>query len=117
MNTKTLLVVDDDLNTRKLLFSIFKTSFHVLSSVNGEESLKLFESNKIDIAILDYHLPGLDGIETLKKIKKGNMKIAVFIMSCDEDYTISNRAKNSGSNGFIMKPFDPEQIKSIIAAV
>lgn len=75
-----LLIVDEGLYIRKLLCKIFRDSkFQVLTSKNELQALQTIETNEIDVALLDYHMPELNGIET-SKIKQFNAQINVVII-------------------------------------
>ncbi len=114
---QTLLIVDDDANLRRLFCKTFKNKYKVLAAKNGYQALNTVTTNKVDIVMLDYHMPGIDGIETLKGIKQLDDKIPVIIVTCDTSKGLPAKAKNLGASGYIPKPFAPDDIVTIVSCV
>jgi DNA-binding response OmpR family regulator len=78
----TLLIVDDNdvlLTTRKLIFE--RAGYRVLTAATGSAGLSIFESNDIDIAIVDYHLPDTNGDELCRKMKKLDDNVRLILAS------------------------------------
>lgn len=111
----SLLVVDDEINIRHLLKKIFEDSYRISTAENGLEALRIIKTSDVNVVLLDYNMPVLDGLETLKRIKEINDKISVVILSADYNSELSLKAKETGVDGFILKPFDPEEIKIFVA--
>lgn len=119
---KTLLIVDDtpDITfTIKKLFEEANEDYKVVISESGEDCLKLIKDEFTpDVIILDIMLPGIDGWETFKQIKKNEKwsKIPVIILTaCSDDYT-----RGTGrylGDYFIEKPFEFEELKSKVEQV
>lgn len=81
MKTKTILIVEDEPMLIKALADRFaKENINILTAHNGVEGLKLLESNKVDLILLDIVMPMLDGIGMLKEMKKKNLDIAPVII-------------------------------------
>lgn len=115
MKTETLLVVDDEiamrLNVRDLLGS---PSLTVLEAGDGSEALELVEREKIDVILLDINLPGIDGIETLGRIKERHPALPIILFTA---YGTSERvieAMKMGAYDYIEKPFDAEDLQLAI---
>ncbi len=115
--TKTILVADDDELVLGIVVPYLKQSgYHVLSAKDGKEALKIAKKNRIDLFLLDYMMPKLDGISTIKNIKKDDsLKDAAIIM-------LSNKGQKSnvllglksGADDYITKPFDLEEVATRI---
>ena len=107
--SKTVLVVDDEEQNRKLLNAILKRKgYNVLEAENGEIALKLIQSSAVDIVILDIIMPGMDGYEVCDRIKTNpNTKdIPVLILTGKGmDEGLAGAAKKK-ANFYIVKPFD-----------
>ncbi|MGR3179271.1 MAG: sigma-54-dependent transcriptional regulator [Candidatus Anammoxibacter sp.] len=112
---QTILVVDDKKNIRRLVYKIFKDNYHVLQVENGEEALKTVKTKTVDLVLLDQQLPGIDGIETLKRIRQLNSRIPVIMISCHGTIALSVKAMKIGASDFITKPFDPDEISVVVA--
>ncbi|CEO21866.1 response regulator transcription factor [Paraclostridium sordellii] len=102
-----ILVADDELSMLKIIEAYLKKeNFNVLTASDGEEALEKFYENKIDLAILDWMMPNIDGIEVCKQIKeKSDTKVMMLTAKGQVDYEID--ALNIGADDYIKKPFDP----------
>ena len=114
-----ILVVDDDDGIRNLLKDyLFNNNYIVSTAENGDQAKKKLEYFKFDIIILDVMMPGKDGYELTKEIKK---KINVPIILLTAKGEVENRIKGLefGANDYLGKPFEPKElllrIKNIIA--
>lgn len=107
------LVVDDDTHMVKLFQLLLSARrYRVLTAESTEEALPLFEKETIDLAFLDLHLPGLDGIEMTRKIRSnvrgGRCRIA--IVTGDTDPEKLQELVAAGADDFLSKPLDREQL-------
>ena len=104
-----ILVVDDQIGVRTLLISIFQEDDHeVKMAANGEEALRLLSSFSFepDLMLLDMKMPGMDGIETLEKIRVSGCRAAVIMMTGGDDPHNMEQAKELGILGYLAKPFN-----------
>ncbi len=112
---KTALVVDDSPYNRAILSSILKKkNLKVEIAEDGEKAIELFKKSNPDIIFLDYVMPKLNGVETLREIRKlkpSIISIMVTSISASEDV---EEARSAGANGYILKPYTPEKIYSIL---
>jgi len=115
MKNYSILCVDDDRNTVSALSLILKKSgYNVYSALNGYDALKILEEEQVDIAIIDYKMPGMSGIDLLKKIKDLDYDVEVLILT---GYgTIPNAVESIklGAFNYILKPFHKNDILSRI---
>ena len=116
-----ILVVDDQFGVRTLLESIFQEDNHeVEMAANGEAALGLLSSFSFepDLILLDMKMPGMNGLETLEKIRSLNRRVAVIMMTGNEDPHNAVQAKELGILGYLAKPFDlfelRERVKEIL---
>lgn len=106
-----ILVVDDDTSNLKM-------ANHILSSENmrvsclksGEDTLNFLKENRPDIILLDIHMPGMDGFETLAAIRQNESTadIPVIFLTADDVSSTETRGLREGAMDFIRKPFVPE---------
>jgi len=81
---KTILVVDDEAGIRNLLFDVLSgEGFHVSLAEDGVDSLHQMRDRRFDLIITDVRMPGLSGIELLKKMKEEGRKERVIVMTGD----------------------------------
>src|ERR1700750_1322852 len=101
--TKIFLIDDDEMYSMIIKGSIEKNdSYDVQVFKSGEDFLKALNLNP-DIVIIDYYLPGMTGIEILKKIKEYNTEIATIFLSGQDKVEVVVEAYNSGANNYIIK--------------
>jgi len=101
--TYSVLVVDDDKNINKLISDTLKLDkvYEVNSVLNGEACLKYLRENIPDLVLLDIQMPGIDGIETLKKIKEYDPRITVVMMSAHGSIEKAVQSMKLGSYDFV----------------
>jgi len=110
---KTVLVVDDEEVIRDFFIRAL-TGYKVLTASSGEEALDIIRKDKPDLVLLDIKMPGIDGIETLKRIKEIDSSIVVIMLSAFATLENNIAAARLGAYTSIAKPFDLEEMKSII---
>jgi CheY-like chemotaxis protein len=83
MNTAKILLVDDETSFLETISKrLQKREFSILTGSNGSEALKIMDGNqKPDVIILDVKMPGMDGIETLRKIKRKHPLVEVIMLT------------------------------------
>lgn len=103
-----VLIADDEPQMVKILSTYFKKEgINVLTANDGQEALDIFESTKIELAILDWMMPKIDGIEVCKYIKD-NSQTKVLILTAKGQTEDEIKALHSGADDYIKKPFDPQ---------
>lgn len=112
---KKILIADDEKNMRWILEKNLKDEgFNVIEAADGEEAFELFLDQEPDMAILDYRMPGIDGMEVLKRIKTINEKVPVIMITAHGSTDAAVEAMKLGAIDYISKPFDIEELKMTI---
>ena len=110
-STIKILVVDDEAEFVELFVKrLQKRSFQVASAQSGQEALGWLDKNSVDIVILDIKMPGMNGIETLKEIKKRQPFVEVLILTGHGSIESSLQGIHHGAYDCIMKPFDMKDL-------
>ena len=106
--TSKILIVDDDKSVRDFLELFLKKKGYnqVISVESGFEALKVVEKENIKLVLLDIKLPGMDGLEVLRKIKEVKKDTGVIMITGHPDEERAKEAIKSGAYDFIVKPFD-----------
>ena len=107
----TVLIVDDEpmiLHSLKGLLS--DEGFEILTAPNGYECLKTIENESPDLVLLDIWMPGIDGIETLKEIKKIQASLPVIMISGHGNIDTAVTATKYGAFSFIEKPISIDKV-------
>ena len=112
MNEKKVLIADDIRLMQKMLCGYVKELGYkdVTLAKNGKEAVFLYQSKKIDIALLDIDMPELSGLEALKQIKAYDPDAYVVMVSGVSTIENVEVAMAAGANGFIVKPYSPKKI-------
>lgn len=117
---KTILAVDDEEHILELLaYNLERDGYHVLKAESGETALAILEKEKVDIVLLDWMLPGIDGIEVLRKIrsKKNNNTLPVIFLTAKGDEISKVVGLEVGSDDYLVKPFGVHELLARIKAV
>ncbi len=107
---RSILIVDDEQPTVDSLQLILQNEFSFLVAGKGEEALELVKSEPVDLVFLDIALPGIDGFEVLKEIKKYDSSIEVVMLTADDKAKTALRALESGAFHYITKPYNKDDI-------
>jgi two-component system nitrogen regulation response regulator NtrX len=111
MAKSVVLVVDDEAGIRESLSGILSDEgYQVLTAASGEEALREVEEHSPDLVLLDVWLPGMDGIETLDRIKKTSPELSVVMISGHGNIETAVRATRSGAYDFLEKPLSLERV-------
>ncbi len=111
----TILIVDDQYGIRILLNEVLKKEgYETLQAANGPEALKLAKENNPDLVLLDMKIPGMDGIEILKRMKAHNPDTRAIIMTAYGELDMIQEAKNIGAIMHVPKPFDIDDIRKTV---
>lgn len=110
MRSKKILIVEDDNDIHRMLKDLLhQHDYQTESSYSGTEALRLFESERFDLMLLDLMLPGLSGEELLGKIRnKSPMPIIAITAKKDKETTV--KLLKMGADDYIVKPFYPEEL-------
>jgi two-component system, NtrC family, nitrogen regulation response regulator NtrX len=107
----TLLIVDDEPSIVQSLSGLLNDEgFEVATAGNGYEALQQIEFNAPDLVLLDIWMPGIDGLETLKEIKKSNPRIQVIMITGHGTIETAVQATKLGAYDFIEKPLNFEKV-------
>jgi len=110
-----ILIVDDSNFMRdavNLALSLIDAP-SVMAS-NGEEGLAVFRSEKIDLIITDINMPEMDGITFIKEIRKLNKEVPILVLTTESEEGMQKEAISLGANGWIVKPFQGNELIQII---
>jgi len=111
----TILIVDDEKTIRwSLGEGLRKAGFEILEAASGEEGLQVFVDKTPDCVLLDMRLPGIDGIEVLRRMRKDNPDVPVIVMTAYGEVDKAVESMKLGAYDFITKPFMIEKMKVAI---
>jgi CheY-like chemotaxis protein len=114
MENKPILVVDDEKNIRLTMSqSLEPLGMPVETAVNGEEALQKLQDGRFGLVFLDLKMPGMDGMEVLRRIKDKWPKIRIVIITAHGTVQSAVDAMKLGAVDFIQKPFSPSEIREL----
>lgn len=111
VNSRQILLIDDDPFIRNLLVELLKDHYCVLSASDGKEGLSILESNDIALILLDIKMAGMDGIDVLRQIRAKPVDIPVLMMTGHSCHEMVVECANLGIQGYVLKPFRLEELK------
>ena len=111
----TILIVDDDKQLRRSFEKLLSDEqYTVLTASSGEEVLAIIKSARVDLAILDVCLPGINGLQTFKAMREIDPKLTGIIMTAFSTTETAIEAMKLGAFDYITKPFDVPEILTLI---
>jgi DNA-binding response OmpR family regulator len=113
-----LLLMDDEDSLRILVRDELESGgFEVVEANSGEMALEVLQGAHFDLAILDIRMPGIDGLEVLKRIRKENQSTKVIMLTGVDELKIARDSLALGANDFLTKPYDFKTLNSCIQRV
>ncbi|MGA9173558.1 MAG: response regulator [Thermoactinomyces sp.] len=109
---KKVLVVDDQYGIRLLLKEVFaKDDLQIFQAANGRQALEIIQSEKPDLILLDMKMPGMDGLELLRRLRQFGNKAKVIMMTAYGELDMVAEASRLGAVTHFTKPFDIEELR------
>lgn len=110
-NRGNILWVDDEIEHLKphLLF-LREKGFEIETASNGIDGVQIAKTKHIDLALLDQFMPGMDGLDTLRKLKKIDSSLPVIMVTKSEEEALMNEAISEKISQFLIKPVNTSQV-------
>lgn len=108
---KCILVVDDDIDIVNLISIYLKNEgFLIKSATNGEEALRMMETEQIDLLVLDIMMPIMDGMEVCRRLREQNSLVPILMLTAKSEDIDKISGLMSGADDYITKPFNPLEV-------
>ena len=120
MSKETILVVDDEEDIVNLIkFNLQNEGYKVLTALTGERAVEISRMQKPDLLVLDWMLPGIDGLEVTRYLRTHNSKkqIPIIMLTAKGDESDIVIGLESGANDYMTKPFSPKELIVRIRAI
>ena len=114
---KVLLVEDEPLIRDSLQRFFANEKCTIMAAETGEDALEIIKGNTCDIVIIDYRLPGMDGLEFLKRAQRLNARFKKILITAYMTEPVIAEAFRLGVHEFIEKPFSTEDVEEALARV
>ena len=116
-NPLRVLVIDDEPAIRRFLrTSLSAQGYSVLEAEDGETGFAMLQRNALDVLVLDLGLPGMSGLDVLKKIRGSGSSVPVIVLSSRTDETGKVTALDLGADDYVTKPFGMDELLARIRA-
>jgi DNA-binding NtrC family response regulator len=118
MRSLSVLIVEDGETQREMLRDFLEgEGFEVSEAANGERAVERVEKGFFDLLLLDFKMPGMDGMEVLERVKAMNPEIDVIMMTAYGTIETAVRAIKTGAADYITKPIDLEELRLLIERI
>ncbi|WP_245755977.1 response regulator [Halobacillus alkaliphilus] len=100
-----ILIIDNDESLRFMLTEFCKhAEWESDTAVNGREGIEKFLKGAFDVVLVDYHMPEMDGLQTVRELRKHNQQIPILVLTVDERQEVADRFLEEGATDFALKP-------------
>jgi two-component system, chemotaxis family, chemotaxis protein CheY len=117
---KVILTVDDSASIRQMVsFTLKNEGYQVVEAVDGVDALSKLKDKPADMVLTDLHMPNMNGIELIKKVRSDPAYkfIPIVFLTTESQGEKKQEGKAAGATGWIVKPFKPEQLVGVVKKV
>jgi two-component system chemotaxis response regulator CheY len=117
---KSIISVDDSSTMRRMVsFTLKSAGYDVLEAGDGAEALTLLKTRSVDLVISDINMPKLNGIELTRQLRSqpGYTRTPIILLTTESDPAKKAEGRAAGATGWIVKPFNQEQLLAIVSKV
>jgi two-component system chemotaxis response regulator CheY len=115
-----ILAVDDSASMRQMVnFTLKGAGYQVVQAVDGVEALEYARGNAVDLVLTDVNMPRMDGIQLVRELRSlpTYRYVPMLVLTTESSQDKKMQGKQAGATGWIVKPFNPEQLLATIARV
>jgi CheY-like chemotaxis protein len=110
-----VMIVDDEASVRKLVSKLLRSQgLEVVEARDGADALALAAGPPVDLVLLDIDMPGVDGLETLRRLRRDCPQAIVVMASGIDDEARALMAIEEGARDYIRKPFELSRLKEVV---
>ena len=118
--SKVIMTADDLASVRQMVcFTLKNAAYDVVEAVDGNDALNKLNSTKVDMLLTDLNMPNMDGIELIRQTRTNPQYkfIPIVMLTTESQPEMKQKGKQAGATGWIVKPFKPEQLLSVVKKV
>lgn len=110
-----ILTVDDQMGIDSFFYEFFSVrNYEVLNALSGKEAIEIAKKEKPRVILLDINMRGMDGIETLKRIREFDKEAAIIMVTGVKDDEMIKKARELGADDYITKPLSLEYLDKVV---
>lgn len=110
-----IMIVDDEPSVRKMVGKLLQSQgLDVVEAQDGAEALALAGNPPVDLVLLDIDMPGMDGLATLRSLRRKCPQAIVIMVSGIDDEARARRAMELGARDYVRKPFDLSHLREVV---
>lgn len=116
----TILTVDDSASIRQMVsFTLKQAGYNVVEAIDGKDGLTKAQTTGANLIITDLNMPNMNGIELIRALRQEDKYkfTPILMLTTESDDSKKNEGKQAGATGWIVKPFNPEQLLRVIERV
>jgi two-component system chemotaxis response regulator CheY len=120
ISTKRILTIDDSKTMRDMLrLTLAGAGFEVLQAVDGQDGLDVLTRERVDVVITDINMPKLDGYGVIRHLRADADydNTPILVLSTESDQKTKDIGRDAGATGWLVKPFNPDQLVAIVRQV
>lgn len=119
-NSRVILAVDDSASMRQMVrFTLESAGYRVVQAVDGIEALDYAKNSAVDLVLTDVNMPRMDGITLVRELRglPNYRLVPLLVLTTESSPEKKIEGKQAGATGWLVKPFNPEQLLATIARV
>lgn len=113
-----LLIADDEVIERKVLYKTLEKNLgdqcRIFQAENGREALQIYEKEKIQIAVLDIEMPGINGIEAAQRIREKDKDCCIIFLTAYDEFSYAKKAITVRALDYLLKPYDEQELMLVV---
>ena len=113
-----LLIADDEVIERKVLYKTLQKNVGdqcvIFQAENGRQALRVYEEEKIQIAILDIEMPGINGIDAAQKIREKDKECCIIFLTAFDEFSYAKKAITVRALDYLLKPYDEQELMLVV---
>lgn len=117
---KKVLSVDDSRTMRDMVsFTLKGAGYEVVEAGDGQQALSVLAANKVDLIITDLNMPVMDGLTLIRRVRSSaaHRTLPILMLTTESDERKKTEGRTAGATGWIVKPFNPEKLISVVKKV
>ncbi len=116
---KKIMIVDDSKTIRQQVsFTLTKGGYEVIEAEDGQDGIDKLKANAdVAMVISDVNMPNMNGLEMVEKLKSDGNTVPVIMLTTEGASDLIQRAKEAGAKGWLVKPFQPDQLVAAVSKI